>query len=1481
MAAPPLDLPELPEDVLVDVFGHLGTRNDLLNVMLVHRAWYPIAMQLQYADISLSFYQSDMFFSISRGRPLRCLETLSNNDFAARAVRHLTVTGINNDVTCDLVIEILAKTPGLLSLDFQVEKDVLDKGPAKTLQSLAASSQFLPMLSAVNYYDAQSVMLLAQGRPLRTIGLPMPMDHTAFTAITQTLQRPVVPITQLRLSIKLRDLDDIVDAIETICRAFPTIVALTLTFKLSEVGSTSWERVKDVLRRTGPSLTTLRSLEVFSLVIFPETVDRNLEYAKQTKRICEMIVKYVPQLRRVEFRWLGWTIDQGEWKLVPPEEMLRQVDYWLYKKTRSKSYEACGPVGVIARTKLRRNLEYSFLYTEFLAYTTSIEDCALDCLSPPATRGVMKQTPTFLDLLSPTRELPVHPVLFTALMLHNHRKQSGTTVHPQQEAGQHAASSNPLLSFRFNTIGQEPSLLKRFKMSDEDLQYPDSPSPPSSLKPTLPGDARSSLTDHHRVAMDERTVQPTTVPTHEEDDSPMEVDVAPVAASQSQKAAGKMVASSTHNVFPVSPVSSTSHSLHVAPQFAYQFHLALPRQSSPNTPLAPIRLPPEGEASGSQVPPEPHVATVAALPSSPTALIELMSQATSELSQWSEIDVLVARYRDEHQEFLHRNQESQRALQREKEQAVKMCTTVDAVFARAQALCTTRQQRLQAKQDDAKRSLDAQRAAEQRRQEDAAVEAQRELEMRGKVAEQNCPAQAQRRAQEEMSRRAEENAAQEAEAKHGEANAAEARHRVEAIEAQQEELGRQISNQEQENAVAELQRAEKTRELEEKGRQETLSKAEEEAQLMAEDEQRKAEYEAKRAEIAELKRQVIERERENAIAARAQRQEGKKPRPDIKARLEKEKKAVKSRPPTAAKTASSDVVSNESAQNVPDSKDVPQGRALSGDVMPSAAASPSVHANSSPALVDVLIGSEAKASGKKAKGRKSSAPSTGPQSEPLLKVDESTSIAQAASTIISEEGDPHSRDVLPVQGAREGSINAHAERVSRPAHGTCVDEKMGRKLSLVSANADARSPLTVKQEQPIDDASLTANISQPEPLVSLASRTPKLPILADQSQPAVNADVRHNQPVNPDVKSSDRVYNPAAGTASVDAPVDDTSTTTQFSLTAMSSRDMQPVSQSISPSVRLLERISHNVNTGPHSTFNDQTAEAEGWINRPSAPDLNLHGRGASTVEARPTTRSIFDRRSPPPQHSASRQRGRDRHPLYSDRSAVQRGRPQERSRKHDRDDGMERSSDGPPARRPRYSPPEEQQYRPIAPAGSITYLQASTYAGPLRSRHEALPPSDRQYDDAHYGPEYAPYSAPYDGRDDVYQSQSNGQHYEQSYQPSSQLVSSDLGRMHPAIRNYDDPGASHTASSSRYQSTAHDDRFQPDLLARMGPNAQAPSILSRNVARGPRTPPHPMQNVHDSLPRRPETSIARGRGRQRPPLSRLMRGNDLESRLS
>lgn len=79
---------------------------------------------------------------------------------------------------------------------------------------------------------------------------------------------------------------------------------------------------------------TLHSLEVFSLVIFPEPVDRDLEYDKQTKGICEMIVKYVPQLRRVEFRWLGWTTNQGEWAPVPQGEMLRQVKHWLYKETR-------------------------------------------------------------------------------------------------------------------------------------------------------------------------------------------------------------------------------------------------------------------------------------------------------------------------------------------------------------------------------------------------------------------------------------------------------------------------------------------------------------------------------------------------------------------------------------------------------------------------------------------------------------------------------------------------------------------------------------------------------------------------------------------------------------------------------------------------------------------------------------------------------------------------------------------------------------------------------------------------------------------------------------------------------------------------------------------------------------------------------------------------------------------------------------------
>ncbi|CCM01118.1 uncharacterized protein FIBRA_03166 [Fibroporia radiculosa] len=332
--------PELPEEVWEKILGYLGRRKFLVSVMTTSRSLYNVAKRLQYSDLALNFLLGQIYTG-STARPNDCLETLAictSASSPARAVRHLAISEISYGSVPALLTRALASTAGLKSLDIRVSQDVLDGEPLfLSTDPLITSSTFLPELSALYTNDTRVVLALAPRRPLSSIALPVKMDATAYHAITDSLCQSTAKITQLCFYLEVEDIEAASQSLGAIARTFPNVAQLCLQFRLANVTPVTWVMLEHTIHQIGPSLVRLNALNVLSLVYFPEPVDKAARYETETRRLANLIVGSVPQLRRVELRWHGWTISGGRWSPVDQNHLLRQPQKWLYTESRERS----------------------------------------------------------------------------------------------------------------------------------------------------------------------------------------------------------------------------------------------------------------------------------------------------------------------------------------------------------------------------------------------------------------------------------------------------------------------------------------------------------------------------------------------------------------------------------------------------------------------------------------------------------------------------------------------------------------------------------------------------------------------------------------------------------------------------------------------------------------------------------------------------------------------------------------------------------------------------------------------------------------------------------------------------------------------------------------------------------------------------------------------------------------------------------------
>ncbi|PCH43642.1 hypothetical protein WOLCODRAFT_164611 [Wolfiporia cocos MD-104 SS10] len=337
----------LPGHILEDVFKLSGSRKALIDIMLVHSSWYEIAESLQYSDLVLNFTWGD-------NRPSRCLETLKIRCNAARAARHLTISGLSTSEARDLLLAALAKTTGLVSLDLQLGDHVL---PSKATQELyedsdgfqaarafidsfwsAAQAQltrssFLPRLEALRTNDVRLIHYLAPERPLDAVGLLEDVKTHDYEIVASSLLKSTSRILQLRLDLVVDNLETAADILRSIAQTFPTTRTLVIVFRLPSA------RGLEFINQICPILALLSCLEVLSLALMPNPILPSCDYEAKTKELAQLIVNSNPLLTRVDVRWHGWTVFNGALsrKSIAYSDLLRQPTRWSYSDTRPKS----------------------------------------------------------------------------------------------------------------------------------------------------------------------------------------------------------------------------------------------------------------------------------------------------------------------------------------------------------------------------------------------------------------------------------------------------------------------------------------------------------------------------------------------------------------------------------------------------------------------------------------------------------------------------------------------------------------------------------------------------------------------------------------------------------------------------------------------------------------------------------------------------------------------------------------------------------------------------------------------------------------------------------------------------------------------------------------------------------------------------------------------------------------------------------------
>jgi hypothetical protein len=224
---------QLPVEIVANVCDLVAT-HQLPGFMLVNKLFRDIAEKRLYAVLDV-----DLFDPQRRIRATKCLGSLTQNRFAAEAVRCITARGVGvvDYPLRDLFVEALKCTTGLsaLSLSLLVTPDT-------PLFPEPLPPDFLPRLLALNVDDPDTLVQLVPGRPVDTVRAEGSISRPSLDRVVAALFLSSSPIQHLQIKVDAIGQHDILTSFFQIATGTPfrNLVSLGLQFVLPPP-SLAWE----------------------------------------------------------------------------------------------------------------------------------------------------------------------------------------------------------------------------------------------------------------------------------------------------------------------------------------------------------------------------------------------------------------------------------------------------------------------------------------------------------------------------------------------------------------------------------------------------------------------------------------------------------------------------------------------------------------------------------------------------------------------------------------------------------------------------------------------------------------------------------------------------------------------------------------------------------------------------------------------------------------------------------------------------------------------------------------------------------------------------------------------------------------------------------------------------------------------------------------------------------------------------------------
>ncbi|KAI0819994.1 hypothetical protein BC628DRAFT_1331522 [Trametes gibbosa] len=332
----------LPEELVAYVFDYVQVARALSTAMLVNRQWYLYGARNLHARLVLNLGfdmcidSPDIVLSFMKRLISPTLST-------AHVVRHIVLFGMARLEVRDLIINVLRHATGLRSLDIHSFR-LMDSEDGPFFDALC-SGDFLPSLVALNIRSAPLPLLefLTHTRRLHALRVHDPIDPALLHRITSTDSLLADGIHCLELAISAENTTAAVENVAYLASALEAspLRALVLQFVLGSAKLISWSGFEDAIGRMGPYLCTIPNLSILGLVIRPDplmptsgsTQPGSGEQQRElmTRRLAERLIADhgLSRLSRIELRWHGWRVQDGQLTAVARPEFLRMPQNWL------------------------------------------------------------------------------------------------------------------------------------------------------------------------------------------------------------------------------------------------------------------------------------------------------------------------------------------------------------------------------------------------------------------------------------------------------------------------------------------------------------------------------------------------------------------------------------------------------------------------------------------------------------------------------------------------------------------------------------------------------------------------------------------------------------------------------------------------------------------------------------------------------------------------------------------------------------------------------------------------------------------------------------------------------------------------------------------------------------------------------------------------------------------------------------------------